>query len=373
LGWLGLSLGAAAVCIVGANPSWTDDVQFKKVVLDTRFVSEGAAVGDVNKDGKLDIMAGNAWYEAPDWTPHEIAPVKEYDPKLAWSNSFNNWAADLNGDGWVDQIVIGRPGSAAVWRENPKGEAGPWKVHTIWRSACNESPLYVDLLGTGQKVLVMGYDTTRMAWLEPAEDPYAEWICHDVSELNGAGSGRYWHGLGAGDITGDGRNEIITKDGYYTPPADPCSELWTFVNADLGDDCAHMFVLDSDEGGVLSTSAHNRGVWWFRQTAAGFKKTTIDDQISVTHAAEMVRLGDSINLITGKRKWGHPPGVDPGSEEAHLVVRYEFQDGKWVRHIIDEDSGVGTQFEVSDVNGDDRLDIVTSNKNGVFLFVQTSD
>jgi hypothetical protein len=31
---------------------------------------------------------------------------------------------------------------------------------------------------------------------------------------------------------------------------------------------------------------------------------------------------------------------------------------------------VGTQFEVVDMNGDDRLDIVTSNKKGVRVFLQ---
>ncbi|MBW8885561.1 MAG: VCBS repeat-containing protein, partial [Planctomycetia bacterium] len=39
-------------------------------------------------------------------------------------------------------------------------------------------------------------------------------------------------------------------------------------------------------------------------------------------------------------------------------------------HQIDHDSGVGTQFEVADVNGDELLDVVTSNKKGVRYFEQ---
>lgn len=353
-----------AFVVGGIAPSQQGDINFKKVVVDTRFVSEGVAVADVNNDGQLDIMAGNAWYQAPNWTPHEIAPYVEIDVKSAWSNSFHNWAADLNGDGWTDQIVIGMPGSRAFWRENPKGANEPWKEHLIWRSACNESPLYVDLFGDGKKVLVMGYDDTKMAWFEPAADPYAEWVCHDVSELDGAGSQRYSHGLGVGDVTRNGRNEIITKDGYYVYAREG---LWKFVPADLGDDCAHMFAFD---GGVLSSSAHARGVWWYRRTIAGFQKHTIDETVSVTHSAQLVQLGENLNLITGKRKWGHPPGVDVGSEEPHWLVRYELKGDKWIRHLIDEDSGVGTQFEVVDVDGDGLKDIVTSNKNGVFLFLQ---
>ena len=356
-----------AFVIAGLPPSQQDDIKFSKTVVDTRFVSEGVAVADVDRDGKLDIMAGNAWYQAPDWTPHEIAPYVEIDLKTAWSNSFHNWAADLNGDGWVDQIVIGMPGSRAFWRENPKGADKPWKEHPIWRSACNESPLYVDLLGNGRKVLVMGYDDERMAWFEPAEDPYAEWICHDVSELNWPGSQRYSHGLGVGDITGDQRNEIITKDGYYVMPRNPYEDLWNFYPIDLGEDCAHMLAFGHD---VLSTSAHARGVWWYRRSARGFQKQTIDETVSVMHSAVLTRFGENINLITGKRKWGHPPGVDVGSEEPHWLMRYELQGDKWVRHLIDEDSGVGTQFAVLDLDGDGLSDIVTSNKNGVFLLVQ---
>jgi hypothetical protein len=39
-------------------------------------------------------------------------------------------------------------------------------------------------------------------------------------------------------------------------------------------------------------------------------------------------------------------------------------------HEIDHNSGVGTQFEVTDVNGDKLLDVVVSNKKGVFYFEQ---
>lgn len=369
--------------LVAATLTPPQGVQFKKQVLDTRFLADGVAVADINRDRKLDIMAGNAWYQAPDWKPQEIAPFVKLDPRSQYSNSFNCWAEDVNKDGWVDQILIGMPGEKCVWRENPKGVAGPWKEHLIWRSAGNESPLYVDLFKDGKRVLVMAYDDQYLAWFEPAATPTEPWICHNVSELKGSGSHRYSHGLGIGDLNKDGRNEIVTKGGYYLPPKDPKTEPWTFVKADLGPDCAHMLPLDVNGDkrmDILSTSAHARGVWWHEALeGGGFKRHLIDETVSVTHSANLAPLGKSkaMNLITGKRKWGHPPGVDVGSEEPHWVVRYELErtkDGpKWTRHIIDEDSGVGTQFVVQDVNGDKLLDIVTANKNGAFLFVQQAN
>ncbi len=349
------------------------DIQFTKHVLETRFVADGVAVGDVNRDGKADIVAGNLWFEAPKWTPHEIVPAPSLDPKTQYSNCFNTWMADLNGDGWTDQILIGIPGERAVWRENPKG-AGEWKEHVISDTAGNESPLYVDLFKNGKKVLIMAHDDKFLAWFEPAPNPNDKWIAHDISASEGPGSNRYSHGLGIGDLNGDGTNEVLVKGGYYSDSKGSQSH-WVFVAADFGPDCAQMSTLDVRGSGlmdVLTTSAHARGVWWHEAVGDGTYLThEIDKTISVTHAANLVTIDGKPNLITGKRKWGHPPGVDVGSEEPHWLVRYEFDAGKWTRHIIDEDSGVGTQFVVQDVTGDGRVDIVTSNKNGVFLFEQT--
>jgi G:T-mismatch repair DNA endonuclease (very short patch repair protein) len=41
-----------------------------------------------------------------------------------------------------------------------------------------------------------------------------------------------------------------------------------------------------------------------------------------------------------------------------------------VPHLIDNDSGVGLQVLVQDMNGDGLPDIIVSNKKGVFFFEQ---
>src|SRR5688572_14747659 len=103
------------------------EVRFRKTTLDREFRSEGVAVADVNRDGKTDVIAGNLWYEAPDWTPHEIQPVKQFDAAKGYSNSFVNFAADINNDGWPDQIRIDMPGThRVVWSENPRGKNQRW-------------------------------------------------------------------------------------------------------------------------------------------------------------------------------------------------------------------------------------------------------
>ena len=68
-------------------------------------------------------------------------------------------------------------------------------------------------------------------------------------------------------------------------------------------------------------------------------------------------------------------GNDPGGKDPAVLYWFELQrpeneDIKYVLHMIDDDSGVGTQFEIADMNGDGKPDIATSNKKGVYLFIQ---
>jgi hypothetical protein len=80
------------------------------------------------------------------------------------------------------------------------------------------------------------------------------------------------------------------------------------------------------------------------------------------------------DLITGKRFFAHQ-GHGPGGMEPAVLYWFELlKDGKnkpvWVRHLIDDTSGVGIQFVTEDMNKDGLLDIVIGNKNGVFYFEQ---
>src|SRR5690349_254708 len=85
-------------------------ITFKRTQLDSIFRSEGVAVGDFNKDGKKDIAAGTVWYSAPDWKMHLTSDkAPEFDPH-GYSNAFQAFADDINGDGWTDIIHVEWPG-----------------------------------------------------------------------------------------------------------------------------------------------------------------------------------------------------------------------------------------------------------------------
>ncbi|OYV85325.1 MAG: hypothetical protein B7Z73_13775 [Planctomycetia bacterium 21-64-5] len=205
------------------------------------------------------------------------------------------------------------------------------------------------------------------------------WPVRAISAAAAPCTTKYTHGLGVGDMNGDGRNDVLVKDGWWESPADAAAEEWAFHPAKLGENCAQMHVYDFDGDGdndVLSSAAHAVGIWWHEQTPDGFKTHEIDRSFSQTHALEMADInGDGLpDFVTGKRWWAHGPKGDIDPDAPAVMYWFEFSrpGGKptWTPHPFDHDSGVGTQFEIADVNGDGLLDVVTSNKKGVNYFQQ---
>ncbi|MCF0052942.1 VCBS repeat-containing protein [Dyadobacter sp. LJ53] len=365
-------------------------VSFKKQVLIKKFISEGAAMGDVNKDGKKDILAGAFWFEAPSWKAHELAKPDSFIVNGGYSDSFLDFAMDVNQDGWIDLIRIDWPGKASVWHENPKGKAGYWPAHVIHSSVGNESPMLVDIDGDGRLDL-LGNDPTakKVIWLQaPVKKGETKWEKFTISNDETIATHMYTHGIGYGDINGDGRKDVLVKNGWWEGPAEGPAKVakdgdWKFHAADLGKDCSQMYVMDLNGDGlndVLTASAHDYGIWWHEQGKDDkgeptWRHHSIDNTFSQTHGLALADInGDgNTDFVTGKRYFAHH-GNDPGEFEPAVIYWFEYKPGKvpsWTRHEIDNDSGVGLHVTIEDLNKDGLLDIVTGNKKGVRIFTQS--
>jgi hypothetical protein len=372
------------LAFTGCGSSEPQPFGFRKHVIDPAFRAEGVAIFDVNRDGRLDIVTRELWYAGPSFSEwHELRTPLAWDPLSEYAATFHAMHADVDADGYDDLIVFGFPGTDSQWCRNPRISAAHWDCHTITAINAGESPQRHDVLGGGGPALVTGiggFGPDRALAIVTPGELGALWTVEPVSLPDFAPASA--HGLGVFDINGDGRLDIVTGSGWFEQGVDPV-ERWRWHATEIcPNNCAHILGHDIDGDGrmdLLGTSPHGYGSWWFEQTgpreAPTFVPHLIDDTISQGHAAQLADLdGDGQpELVTGKRWYAHFAG-DPGTDDPVVLVMYKFAreaDGvTWTRFDIDDDSGVGNEFDVVDVDNDGKLDIVTATRKGVFWFQQ---
>jgi hypothetical protein len=398
-------------------------VTFKKLKLTDQFWSEGADLADFDQDGHQDIVAGPHIHWGPDFTEKTAfssprldrktpitdadylpqfeaflsGPQKAYDP-LGYSDYFLTYTHDFNGDSLPDILVFSWPGDITAWYENPglaRKKTAAWKRHIVFDVTDNESPQLGDMNGDGKPELIchtggrLGY--ISLDWANPG----AKATFNAISKPDIKKYFRYTHGYGFGDINGDGRPDILDKDGWREQPATAGAE-WVFHPVPFAPEGkrggAQMQVYDVNGDGkndvITSWDGHGYGLAWYEQGADGIftqhqlmgaseAESPHQIKFSQLHATAMADIdGDGIkDFITGKRFWAHGPDKD--DEPGAPAVLYWFQikrDGKGgaelIPHLIDDDSGVGTQVTAKDINGDSLVDVVISNKKGLFVFFQ---
>lgn len=364
---------------------------FERQTLSKRFTCEGAAFGDLDGDGDADVVAGPWWYEGPEFTTkHALYPEKQFHP-LHYSDNFFAWIRDLDGDGKNDVFCVGFPGEDAFWLRNPGTKDGTWERHVVFHGVDNESPEFVDVTGDGKPELVC-QNEDRLGFVQADwSHPKKPWTFVVVL---GTGAGpKFTHGLGAGDVNGDGRCDLLTARGWHEQPKDrAASGDWPFhaVEFTTGMGGAQMLVTDVDGDGdsdvVTSYAAHGWGLAWFEQRPDHtfvrhevLPGTRAPGNVSELHALCLCDLdGDGLqDVVTGKRWWSHGPTHDGNADGANdpalllgLLLRRDRDGAHYEVTLLDDDSGVGTQVTAGDVDGDGDADVVVGNKKGTFVLRQ---
>jgi len=194
-------------------------------------VHAGISVGDINSNGHLDIVRTDIWLEnvngdGTSWVEHAIGPntppPPDFQPYFAFNATYNV-VLDMNGNGKNDIVFTDAeiPGGKIWWMENLDGSGTVWQRHDIYvwdpvkepRRGAYHSLFTGDLDGDGdidiitcEMEAVGGEGTPRWYIWENLDGRGGAWQEHVILDANLGG-----HATVVGDVTGNGRLDIISK------------------------------------------------------------------------------------------------------------------------------------------------------------------
>jgi hypothetical protein len=399
---LRLRIGILLSIVAGANlaplqPARGEDLvahSFGRQQLTDVYYSEGIAAGDLNRDGQIDMIYGPYWFAGPDFREkREIYPAQA-QPRERYADHFFAWVHDFNGDGWNDCLTAGFPGTPGYVYANPGagGHDKPWPKHQVFDSVANESPQLTNLIGDKRPELVCTYKGFFGYATIDFSRPFEPWKFHPISEK--IAPDPFGHGLGVGDVNGDGRLDILMKDGWFAQPEKLADDQpWTlhaarFAPAGGAEIHAYDVDGDGDSDVITSLAAHEYGLAWHEQIKDGeriaFRQHLIMGDrpaqnrygvvFSELHSVNLADIdGDGLkDIITGKTYWSHhtqSPMWDAGA----VVYWFRLVRGKegveWVPYKADSEAGIGRQLIVHDINGDGLPDLASGGMKGAHVLL----
>lgn len=351
---------------------------------------ESCDVADFDGDGKLDVVAGRNWYRNGDWLPR---PVRNIANNRGYSYSNSDFAIDADGDGDLDVLAGNYFDGEVAWYENRgadlllSGELWPKHVIADTGQSTNELNELIDIDGDGSPEWVANQWNAKeplLVWRFERNDAgaitgmKARKITGDdveTPEKNG-------HGLGFGDLNGDGRKDLLVMSGWYEQPENGSwSGPWKFHATKFEHMSLPAYVGDVTGDGiadVLFGVPHNYGLKLLKGLGVDddgepqFESQTLDASFSQLHAVHYADIdGDGAKeLLTGKRYRAHN-GRDPGADDGLQIVYYEMDDLASGPKIINRgEAGIGLVIRTADLNGDNKLDVVVAGKDGTQILWQ---
>ena len=412
------NFGPLALYVGGAGTVRFKDVAYTDLSIKTRAVEEvskhftlqrlsdfyyswGAGAADINHDNVLDVVSGPHVFYGPDYRKRsEIYLQLTTNPSDTFAtDAWMQFVSDFTGDGWADAVNCSFSGDVGcTLYVNPKGEPRRWDKHLVVPAYQTEIGLLRDVDGDGRPEIVYGAEgQLRYAKPDPA-NPTGTWLVRNVSERGYATA----HGLGTGDVNGDGRIDILNPFGWWEQPPAASDGPWRYhpqafawYKRGMGGSVMAVYDVNGDKLNDVVTvlASHGWGLGWFEQKRdtqgnISFERHIIMDDLSAKNAGGVTFSqphgssfgdvdGDGVtDFIVGKRFWSHsdsyldPEPYAPAVLYWYRTVRNPKAPGgaEFIPELVHNHSGTGSDVLPVDLNRDGRLDIVTATRFGTFIF-----
>jgi hypothetical protein len=206
------------------DTTWTTHIISNDSLRGTNLFTHGLGYGDINKDGRKDVIIREGWWEAPadrkqsDWTFH---------PANLGDECSQMFVVDVDEDGDNDVIAASAHNYGIWWYEQSKqGDTTAWTTHEIFKEFSQSHGMELaDVNNDGQPDLITGKrfwahnghdpgetEPAVIYWFEfqPGKEP--KWTPHLIDNNSGVGL----HVI-VEDITKDNKKDIViaNKKGVF--------------------------------------------------------------------------------------------------------------------------------------------------------------